>query len=306
MQPAVQAVLVSVLAGLSVWGLASLVSPSAKSRRIKSYVERSGAAAVAGEATEGLTWRERLADIVVGTLNLRKWLELDTMREKLQRAGKRGTRAETMFLMARFSTAVSLAVIAAFYAFVLHVPDLPMPGPLGIVFFAGYVGLKIPETVLDRAAQARAASIKGAWPDALDLMLILVEAGKTVEFAFRRVVMDIGGRSQPLAEELAITLAELSFLPERRQAYENLGLRTGVSEVRSTCMAVIQAEEQGTSLGSTFRALAADGRAARMAAAEKKGASIATFMTLPVMIFFLPPLIILSVIPALIDFMKWN
>ncbi|MFG1270754.1 type II secretion system F family protein [Xanthobacter sp. DSM 14520] len=309
MEQLLLAVLAGGSASLAVFAGAKAFSPDAMDRRIHGMLTGGGTSlptARQADSAPAVTLKERIADLVVRVLNLRRWLELDKMRDKLQRAGKRGPRAETMFLMARFSSAIALSAIAGFYVFVLKIPDLAMPGPIGVMFFGGWLGLKLPEIVLDRQAKARAQSIRLAWPDALDLMLILVEAGKSVEQAFRRVVQDIASRSQPLAEELTITLAELTFLPERRQSYDNLGQRTGVSEVRSTCMAVIQAEEQGTSLGETFRALAADGRAARMAEAEKKGAQVATLMTLPVMVFFLPPLIILSVMPMIIQFMKWS
>ena len=119
-------------------------------------------------------------------------------------------------------------------------------------------------------ASKRQASIMQAFPDALDMMLICVEAGMSIEMAFSKVGGEIGSASAELAEELTLTVAELSYLQERRQAYENLAERTGHEGVKAVCLALIQGERYGTPLGDALRVMAKENRDMRMSAAEEK------------------------------------
>lgn len=300
-----QALLTSGLIALSVYATFAALTFTPKDKRIRELAEGLPAARVARVNEAGLTSRQVLASKIVRALSLKRWLGLEELREKLVRAGRRGPHAETAFLMARFVCAVALGLAAIFYVFVINT-SVPLPGMIIIIAGAVWVGLKLPGMSLDRAAARRIESIKSAWPDALDLMLIMIEAGKPLEQTWRRVSEEIGGRSQPLAEELNITLTELALLPDRRQAFLNLGWRVDLPEVRSTTMAIMQAEEQGTGLGASFMALASDGRAARLTEAENKGAKASTFQTVPLVIFFLPPMLITVVMPMVIQFMEWN
>ena len=121
-------------------------------------------------------------------------------------------------------------------------------------------------------------------------MLICVEAGMSIEAAFRRVSEEIGAQSIPLAEELVLVGAELSYLSERRQAYDNLARRTGLEAVQSVAQALIQAERYGTPVGAALRVLAAESREQRMTEAEKKAAALPPKLTVPMILFFLPVL----------------
>jgi tight adherence protein C len=160
--------------------------------------------------------------------------------------------------------------------------------------------------LIDRAIRTRQESIQDAWSDALDLLIIQVEGGQSVDTALRRVASEISVRSKPLAEDLTILLTEMSVLREKRHAFENFGRRSDVVEVKSACMALIQSDEQGTELSTAFRALAADGRSVRLSRIEKRAAAVAAILPLPVAVFFLLPLMVLAVMPAAIEFLKWN
>ena len=126
----------------------------------------------------------------------------------------------------------------------------------------------------------------------------------SVEAAMNKVAGEIGGRSIELAEEFSLTTAELSYLPQRRQAYENLGKRTGLAGVRAVGTSMIQAERYGTAVGQALRVLAKESREMRMAEAEKKAAALPPKLTVPMILFFLPVLFVVIIGPAAIQFMQ--
>jgi tight adherence protein C len=134
-------------------------------------------------------------------------------------------------------------------------------------------------------------------------MLICVEAGMSIETAFKRVSDEIGSQSIPLAEELTLTTAELSYLQERKQAYDNLAKRTDLEGVKSVCLALSQAERYGTPLAQTLRVLSQENRDMRMAEAEKKAAALPPKLTVPMILFFLPVLFVVILGPATIRVM---
>src|SRR5262249_55755075 len=154
--------------------------------------------------------------------------------------------------------------------------------------------------------QRRQTSIKQAFPDALDMLLICVQSGMSAEAAFGKVADEIGIASLELAEELSLTTAELSYLPDRRAAYENLGKRTGLPGVKAVTTALIQAERYGTSIGRALRVMAQENREARMAEAEKKAAALPPKLTVPMIVFFLPVLFIVIMGPAAIQLFVLN
>jgi tight adherence protein C len=139
-----------------------------------------------------------------------------------------------------------------------------------------------------------------AFSDALDLLLICVEAGMSVETAFAKVADEIGRTSPVLAEEFALTTAELSYLPDRKQAFENLAKRCGHEGVQAVATALNQAERYGTPLGQALRVCAQENREMRMADAEKKAASLPAKLTVPMIVFFLPCLFVVILGPAAI------
>jgi tight adherence protein C len=172
--------------------------------------------------------------------------------------------------------------------------------------FAAYAGMQAPWFFLKNRIQKRQLSIRRAFPDALDLLLICVESGMSVEQAFRRVSVEVGTQSVPLAEELTLTTAELSYLPERRLAYESLAERTGLEPVKAVVIALVQAERYGTPLGQALRVLAQESRDQRMNDAEKKAAALPPKLTVPMILFFLPVLFVVILVPALIQVFGWH
>ncbi len=243
---------------------------------------------------------------IVERFNLKKWLNSETSTERLMRAGLRGPKAETTFLLARLVAPVGLILVAIFYLVLNNGFGLPIGARIGAVIFAAYLGIKLPEIYLSNVTSKRQASMRSAFPDALDLLLICVESGMSIEHAFRKVSVEIGSSSVPLAEEMALTTAELSYLPERRAAYENLAKRTGIDNIKSVTTVLIQAERYGTPLGQALRVLAQESRDQRMNAAEKKAASLPPKLTVPMIVFFMPALFIVILTPALIQIFKWK
>ena len=153
---------------------------------------------------------------------------------------------------------------------------------------------------LKNAISKRQLSIKRAFPDALDLLLICIESGMSVEVAFRKVSAEITSQSIALSEEFALTTAELSYLQDRKMAYENLAKRTGLEGVKSVCLALMQSERYGTPLGQSLRVMAQENRDMRMNEAEKKAAALPPKLTVPMILFFLPCLFIVILGPSYI------
>ncbi|KAF0231719.1 MAG: tight adherence protein [Beijerinckiaceae bacterium] len=247
-----------------------------------------------------------MAKQIVERFNLAKWLNSETSTERLMRAGLRGPKAETAFLLARLVAPIGLILLAIFYLVLNNGFGLPIGARVGAVIFAAYIGIKLPEIYLSNITSKRQASMRRAFPDALDLLLICVESGMSIEHAFRKVSTEIGSSSVPMAEEMALTTAELSYLPDRRLAYENLGKRTGLDNIKSVTTVLIQAERYGTPLGQALRVLAQESRDQRMTAAEKKAASLPPKLTVPMIVFFMPALFIVILTPALIQIFKWK
>jgi tight adherence protein C len=238
---------------------------------------------------------------LVEGLDLKRWLGTDTARTKLILAGFRNPSAMTTFLFFRMVMPIALLVVSFFYVFIVLKLDYPLLVKVAICLVAAGIGLKLPEIYLNNATSKRQLSIRRAWPDAMDLLLICVESGMSIEHAFRRVAGEIGTASIPLAEELTLTTAELSYLPDRRIAYENLNNRTGLESIKSVSTALIQAERYGTPLGTALRVLAQENRDMRMMEAEKKAAALPPMLTVPMIVFFLPVLFVVIMGPAMMQ-----
>ncbi|MFO1087110.1 MAG: type II secretion system F family protein [Reyranellaceae bacterium] len=223
---------------------------------------------------------------------------------RLRMAGYRGRGPVVTFVSIRVLTPVLLGAFAAVYVFAILQLPLPLFLNLAIVIGAALLGYYAPAIYLSNKIAKRQQSIRQAWPDTLDLMLICVESGMGIEEAFRKVADEIGTQSIDLAEELNLTTAELSYLPERRQVYENLAERTGVEDIRSAVTALLQADHYGTSVGQSLRVLAQESRDERLTAAEKKAAALPPKLTVPMILFFLPVLFAVVITPAAIQIMR--
>jgi tight adherence protein C len=243
---------------------------------------------------------------VVERLQLKRLLEDPKVIDKLAQAGFRGPRPVTTFYFFRFAMPFAFLVAAAFYLFFVNGFGLPVVSRLCVAVVAFGIGFYAPNVYIANVAQKRRESIVQAFPDALDLLLICVESGMSIESAIQKVSVEIGGRSIELAEELSLLVAELSYLPERRQAYEGLAKRTNHPGVKSVATAMIQAEKYGTPLGNALRVMAKENRELRLAAAEKKAAALPAQLTVPMILFFLPVLFVVILGPAIIRIMDMS
>ncbi|MEP3630687.1 MAG: type II secretion system F family protein [Hyphomicrobiales bacterium] len=246
--------------------------------------------------------RQTLMRTIVSKFNLRKALDDGSLANKLAMAGFRGPRPSNIFLFARFVLPFAFMVVAAIYIFSLGLlADQVLTIRLGVCLGVGYIGFIFPNIILKNKTVKRQQSIQRAFPDALDLMLICVESGMSVEASFKRVAKEIGSQSPPLAEELALTTAELSFLQVRTKAYDNLAARTGLDGVKACTLALTQAEKFGTPVGSALRVMAQENRDMRMNKAEEKAASLPPKLTVPMILFFLPVLFLIIISPAIMQ-----
>ncbi|MBR0691849.1 type II secretion system F family protein [Bradyrhizobium lablabi] len=255
--------------------------------------------------TDKVTLRQtpkQLVSKVVDDLNLTKWLAQESALEKLVMAGYRGHAPYVTFLFARAVTPIVMLIAAIVYVFFLSASNWPTTVQIGICLAAAYAGLQAPMLFLRNAISKRQLSIKRAFPDSLDLLLICIESGMSVEVAFRKVAQEIVGQSVALSEEFTLTTAELSYLQDRKSAYENLARRTGLEGVKSVCLALQQSERYGTPLGQSLRVMAQENRDMRMTEAEKKAAALPPKLTVPMILFFLPCLFIVILGPSYIKF----
>jgi len=243
---------------------------------------------------------------LVDTLNLTSWLSTETAKETLAKAGFRGAGAEYAFVAGRLIAPIGFAILAAIYIFVIANWQQPLAIKLGGVMAAVYLGVKAPEIYLRNATTKRQKSIERAYPNALDLMLICAESGMSIEHSVRKVSSEIGVESVEMAEELTLLSAEMSYLQDRRTAFENLNARTGLESIRSLTTVLIQSERYGTPLGAALRVLGQESRDQRMNAAEKKAAALPPTLTVPMILFFLPGLFAAILTPAAIQINNWN
>jgi tight adherence protein C len=237
---------------------------------------------------------------MVERFNIAKLVESEGTKEKLAMAGYRGPTPAMVFTFFRFVMPFIVFGIALLYVFVLAHFQWSTITKVGVAIAAALVGYYLPDIFVSNAIARRQQSIMRAFPDALDLMLICVESGMSIEPAFSRVASEIGQQSPELAEELALTTAELSYLPERRLAFENLAQRCGHGGVKAVATALNQAEKYGTPLGQALRVAAQENREMRFSEAEKKAAALPAKLTVPMIVFFLPCLFVVIMGPAFI------
>jgi len=240
---------------------------------------------------------------VVEKFKLSDWLGEEKARSLLVQAGYRGQGPYVVFLFFRMVAPLTMLAVTAFYVFILLKLDYPWTVNVGICLAATYIGIYLPNLFVKNKITRRQASINRAFPDALDLMLICVESGMSLEATFKRVSEEIGTQSIELAEELTLSTAELSYLPDRRVTFENLAKRVPLDGVKSLCIALQQSERFGTPVATTLRVIAQENRDQRMTAAEKKAAALPPQLTVPMILFFLPVLFVVILGPAVIKVM---
>lgn len=239
---------------------------------------------------------------VLNRLNLHDLLEAKDTRLRLAQAGWRHNSAAVTYIFSRVAGPVAGFGVALLYASSAFA-HWPLFGK-GFVLLAGTAaGYYLPMLLLTNAVQKRQTALTRGFPDGLDLMVICVEAGLSVEASLLRVTEELGGTYPELAEEIGLTAAELAFLGDRRQAWDNLADRTGLAQIKSLATALVQSEKYGTPVAQALRVLAHENREARMSAAEKKAAALPAKLTVPMIVFYLPVLFMVIAGPAAIQVM---
>jgi len=241
---------------------------------------------------------------LVDAFNLRKVFDTEASRDLLRQAGLRNERSLVTFLAGRMIAPLVLAIVVFVYTSTIFADRVSPPMRVFSTGVGLILGYYLPTILVKNMISRRQFSIKRAWSDALDLLLICVESGMAIEPSMQRVAREIGSASVPLAEELALTVAELSYLQDRRKAFDNLGKRTGLMTVKSVVTTLIQSERYGTPLGTALRVMAQENRDMRMSEAEKKAAALPPKLTVPMILFFLPVIFVIILGPSVILVMK--
>jgi tight adherence protein C len=248
--------------------------------------------------------RVSLMKAVLERLRMRDLMEQPGLRKRMLQAGRRSTQALVRFAFAQFALPVVLGGGAALVLFTSPAyAETAVAIRLAIVLGAVLVGYYLPQVLLANAIKKRQAGLTLKLPDALDLMVICVESGMSVEAAFHKVSEEMAVDAPQLAEEWALTHTELAFLGDRRQALDNLYERTALATVKSFVTALIQAERYGTPVGVSLRVVAQENRDKRLARAEEKAASLPAKLTVPMVVFFLPVLFMVLIGPTIIQVM---
>jgi tight adherence protein C len=241
---------------------------------------------------------------IVDQLNLRNMFESEEVKNQLKMAGLRGQAPLVTFMFFRLVAPIIVTIVALIYLFAVAQMSHPPIVKFGMALGAGYVGFYLPNVFINNLITRRQQAITQAFPDSLDMLLICVQAGMSIEAAFGKVGREISSQSLKLAEEYSLTTAELSYLQDRRIAFENLGKRTGIDGIKAVATALIQAERYGTPVGQALRVMAKENRDIRMSNAEKKAAALPPKLTVPMIIFNLPVLFVVILGPAALQVLK--
>ena len=235
--------------------------------------------------------------------NLSRLAASPELRRKLMIAGYRQQSAVLTFIFLRFGLALGFLVLAILFFLLDKDSELTGTVRSGIVFFAGLVGFYLPALLVKSITQKRQDEMRLAFPDAVDLLVICVQAGLSIEAAFARVTEEISSTSEALSQEISLTAAELAFLGDRHKAYANFAERTGLEGAKSLGTALSQADKYGTPVGTALKVLSEESRNERMSRAETKAASLPAQLTVPMILFFLPVLFIVIIGPAVLQFL---
>ncbi len=237
---------------------------------------------------------------LVQKMRLEQGKQTSELRLKLARAGYRSREAVMTYLLIRIVSPVLIGFIAFFVLFVAQAFSFDtMPRMLA---FCGMLvlGVMLPSLYVKNLSQKRASILRKAMPDALDLMVICAEAGLSLDAALARVSRELEPSCPELAEEVGLTGVELSFFPERSQALQNLGDRVPLPGVVGLVNTLIQTERYGTPLAQALRVLSGEMRNDRIMAAETKAAKLPATLTVPMILFILPPLFVVLLGPAIL------
>ncbi len=251
---------------------------------------------------QSLIRKSETTDRMRGTLEGLKVLQDSQLKQAQQKLAQAGYRNKEWAVAVIFARMILPIVLGSLGLFLFYFSDtFPDWGSFkrlmgfAVMLIAGYKG---PDIFIANKVSKRTAAIRKGLPDALDLLVICAEAGLTVDAAFNRVAKELGRAYPELGDEFALTSIELSFLTERRQAFENLAYRVNLDSVRGVVTTMLQTERYGTPLASALRVLSAEFRNERMMRAEEKAARLPAIMTVPLILFILPVLFIVILGPA--------
>jgi tight adherence protein C len=289
----------------AIYAAITVKDPMAK--RVKALNERrdelkAGIVKSTSRKRQSLVRRTEQTEKMKDTLENMKVLQqsqIKDIQQKLAHAGIRNRELAVYVIAARIVLPITLGMIGFTMIYLIdYFPDwggMKRVGAMAALLFLGYKG---PELFLKNKASKRTDAIRKGLPDALDLLVICAEAGLTVDAAFNRVARELGRAYPELGDEFALTAIELSFLSERRIAFDNLAFRVDLDAVRGVVTTMIQTERYGTPLASALRVLSAEFRNERMMRAEEKAARLPAIMTVPLILFILPVLFIVILGPA--------
>jgi len=301
----------TILAGIAALAMAvaiyaAITVRDPMTKRVKALNERrdqlKSGIAVTARKRQSLIRRNDTTDKMtqaLGSLKMLQDSQIKVIEQKLAQAGIRKREWAVAVVLARLVLPIVLGGLAALVIY--YANYFPAWGSFKrFMVFAGAVGLgyKGPDIYLSNLIQKRTDAIRKGLPDALDLLVICAEAGLTVDASFERVARELGRAYPELGDEFSMTSIELSFLTERRQAFENLAFRVNLDAVRGVVTTMIQTERYGTPLASALRVLSAEFRNERMMRAEEKAARLPAIMTIPLILFILPVLFIVIIGPA--------
>ncbi|MEN7536492.1 type II secretion system F family protein [Aurantiacibacter flavus] len=263
---------------------------------------KSGMISHSSRKRQSLVRRSDTTDKMKDTLQGMKVLQesqVKDIQQKLAQAGYRNKELAVVIIFARMVLPIVLGLIGVV---MFYWSDM-FPDWGSFKRFLGFaalviLGYKGPDLFISNVANKRTKEIQKGLPDALDLLVICAEAGLTVDAAFNRVARELGRAYPELGDEFALTAIELSFLTERRQAFENFAYRVDLDAVRGVVTTMVQTERYGTPLASALRVLSAEFRNERMMRAEEKAARLPAIMTVPLILFILPVLFIVILGPA--------
>lgn len=302
----------SILAGvaalavlLAIYAAVTVKDPMA--RRVKALNARRDELK-AGIVTAGTRKRQSLVRKTEGTEKVKDTLQgmkvlqqsqIEAIQQQLAHAGYRNKELAVYVIAARIVLPLLLGSLGFTVIYLIdYFPDwggMKRFGMMAALLFGGY---KAPEIFLKNKSSKRTDAIRKGLPDALDLLVICAEAGLTVDTAFNRVAKELGRAYPELGDEFALTAIELSFLTERKMAFDNLAYRVDLESVRGVVTTMVQTERYGTPLASALRVLSAEFRNERMMRAEEKAARLPAIMTVPLILFILPVLFIVILGPA--------
>ena len=238
---------------------------------------------------------------VVERLQLMRSAQAEKISLKLARAGWRSKDAVVRYLFARIALPFAFGGGALLLLYGFDAYNLESTVKLLVSLVAVMVGAYAPDMLVKNASLKRQDKIRKSLPDALDLMVICAEAGLSLDATMRRVADELGKAAPELADEFGLTSLELGFLPDRQKALQNMVLRTDLVAMRVMINTLVQAEKYGTPLAHSLRILSADSRTERVLKAEEKAARLPAMLTVPMIIFILPPLFVVLLGPAALD-----